>query len=105
MITEYVLFDVDPAMSREDVERSMREIAPLWRDNPALIRKTFIYDPVAGQGGAFYLWQNREAARQAHNEAWRRRILATYGGEPQIRYFETPVVVDNAVGEIIVSGG
>jgi len=104
MITEYVLFDIDPAMTRADVERSMREIAPLWRDNPALIRKTFIYDPVAGQGGAFYLWKHLDAARQAHNEAWRERIVATYGSEPEIRYFDTPVVVDNALGEIIVSG-
>ena len=34
-------------------------------------------------------------------EAWRQRLLASYGSEPSIRYFETPLVVDNAVGKLI----
>jgi len=68
---------------------------------PGLIRKTFIYDPEAGQAGAFYLWQRRADAERAHDEAWRQRIRSSYGSEPVVQYFETPLVVDNALGRLV----
>jgi hypothetical protein len=101
MITEYVLFDLPAGISRNEVVQGMRDVVPRWRANAELIRKTFVYDPAANQAGAFYLWPNREAAQRAHDEAWRRRIRETYGSEPVIRYFDTPIVVDNAVGQTI----
>lgn len=101
MITEYVLFDLPSGITRDEVVAGMNEIAPRWQTEPDLIRKTFIYDPQAGQAGAFYLWKNKASAQQAHGEAWRQRLLASYGSEPSIRYFETPLVVDNAVGKLI----
>jgi hypothetical protein len=101
MITEYVLFDLPEGITRNEVVQGMRDVVPRWRANAELIRKTFVYDPAANQAGAFYLWPNREAAQHAHDEAWRRRIRETYGSEPVIRYFDTPIVVDNAVGQTI----
>jgi hypothetical protein len=103
MITEYVLFDLPPGISRDEVVRGMREVAPRWRAEPDLIRKTFVYDPVANQSGACYLWKNRAAAQRAHDEAWRGRIREAYGSDPVIRYFDTPLVVDNALGQTIES--
>ncbi len=97
MITEFVLFDLPPGIAREQVIDGMREVAPRWRAEADLIRKTFIYDPVRGQAGAFYLWRNEQAARAAHDDAWRSRIRQAYGSEPTIRVFETPLVVDNAL--------
>lgn len=41
------------------------------------------------------------AGERAHDEAWRARIRATYGSEPRIRWLETPLVVDNALGRIV----
>jgi hypothetical protein len=101
MITELVLFSLPQGISREKVVAGMHEIAPRWQTEPDLIRKTFIYDAAASQAGAFYLWKNRSSADLAHGEAWRQRIRSTYGSDPTIRYFETPLVVDNALGEII----
>ncbi|MBE0612718.1 MAG: monooxygenase [Burkholderiales bacterium] len=101
MITEYVLFDLPANMSREQVVESMRAVASKWRATPDLIRKTFVYDADARQTGAFYLWSNKAAALNAHNEDWRRAVLETFGSVPVIRYFETPLVVDNALGETI----
>ncbi|RVT47059.1 YdhR family protein [Rubrivivax albus] len=101
MITEYVLFSLPAGITREEVVAGMNEIAPRWQSEPDLIRKTFIYEPDAGQAGAFYLWKNKESAQRAHGEAWRQRIQDTYGSEPSIRYFETPLVVDNALGKLI----
>jgi len=101
MITEYVLFDVPGNMTRDEVVVAMRAVAPKWRATPDLIRKTFVYDAEAGQTGAFYLWSNKAAAMEAHGEAWRRGVMQTFGSVPVIRYFETPLVVDNALQETI----
>ena len=105
MITEYVLFDVPRSMSREQVVAAMRAVAPKWRATPDLIRKTFLYDPENSQTGAFYLWSNQAAALQAHGEEWRRGVMETFGSVPVIRYFQTPLVIDNALQETIEEAG
>jgi len=104
MITEYVLFKLPPGISRDEVVRGMHEVAPRWQREPGLIRKTFLYDPAAGQAGAFYLWQHRADAERAHDAAWRQRIRSSYGSEPVVQYFETPLVVDNALGRLVEEG-
>lgn len=101
MITEYVLFDLPAGISRSEVVAGMHEVAPRWQAHPRLIRKTFVYDAEANQSGAFYLWPDRACAEAAHDAAWRQRIRDTYGSEPVVRYFETPLVVDNALGQLV----
>lgn len=101
MITEYVLFGLPAGITRDEVVQGMRDVAPKWRKEQDLIRKTFVYDPAAGQAGAFYLWKNRQAAERAHDQAWRQGVRAKYGSEPVIRYFDTPMVVDNALNQVI----
>jgi hypothetical protein len=101
MITEYVLFAFPKTMTREQVVANMRAVAPKWRAMPDLIRKTFVYDPDNCQTGAFYLWKNKAAAVKAHDEAWRAAVRQNFGSEPVIRYFQTPLVVDNALQQTI----
>ena len=101
MITEYVLFDLPTGISRDKIVQGMRDVAPHWRDDADLIRKTFVYDPEANQAGAFYLWKSRDAAERAHDQRRRQRILETYCSVPVIRYFDTPLVVDNVLGQTI----
>lgn len=101
MITEYVLFDLPTGITRQEVLQGMQEVAPRWRAEPELIRKTFIFDPVANQAGAFYLWRRRADAERAHDAAWRERIRERYGSEPVVQYFETPLVVDNVLGQTL----
>ena len=101
MITEYVLFGLPAKMSRAEVVAGMRAVAPKWRATPELIRKTFIYDAQAKQAGAFYLWKNKAAALRAHDDAWREGVRQNFGSVPVIRYFETPLVIDNALGAVI----
>lgn len=101
MITEFVRFALPADITRDEVVAGMRAVAPKWRANADLIRKTFVYDAAANEAGAFYLWKNKAAAEAAHDETWRRGVVARYGHEPRIVYFETPLVVDNRVGETI----
>jgi len=101
MITELVMFDLPNGITREKVVADMRQSAPKWRENSDLIRKNYLYDPHNGQAGGVYLWKNKGAAMRAHDEAWRKKIVELYGSEPVIRYFETPLIVDNALQDII----
>ncbi len=101
MITELVLFDLPSGISRDDVIAGMRATAPAWRANAELVRKNYLYDAAAGQAGGAYLWPSIEAAQRGHDDAWRARIKQMYGSEPVIRYFETPMIVDNAQDELI----
>lgn len=101
MITEYVRFALPPGITREEVVAGMREAAPRWQREPHLVRKTFILDPDLAFTGAFYLWKDRQSAQAAHDDAWRQRVRSTYGSEPEIQYFDTPLVVDNALGQVI----
>lgn len=104
MITEYVRFALPAGINREQVIAGMREVAPRWRREPNLIRKTFILDADLRFTGAFYLWRDKASAQAAHDEAWRQRVRTTYGSEPEIVYFDTPLVVDNALGQVIEEG-
>lgn len=45
-----------------------------------------------------------EAARRARDSAWLERVRHTYGSEPIVQYFETPLVADNAIGQTIIDG-
>lgn len=105
MISELVWFDLPPGMPRDEVVQGMREVAPIWRSNPELIRKTFLYDAANGRTGALYLWKTKAAADAAHDDAWRRRVREKYGSTPTRQFFETPLVVDNALGQTIEEAG
>ncbi|MCC7060530.1 MAG: hypothetical protein IT508_09890 [Burkholderiaceae bacterium] len=101
MISELVMFDLPPGTSRDEVIAGMREVAPGWRANPDLIRKTFLYDAPGNRTGAHYLWKSRAAAEAAHDAAWRQRVMDRYGSVPTLQYFDTPLVVDNALGKTL----
>lgn len=101
MITEYVRFALPAGITRDEVIAGMHEVAPRWQREPNLIRKNFILDPGLAFTGAFYLWKDKASAQAAHDEAWRQRVRSKYGSEPEIEYFDTPLVVDNALGQVI----
>ncbi len=105
MISELVWFDLPAGMRREEVVEGMRDVAPSWRANAELIRKTFLYDAEKRRTGALYLWKTKAAADAAHDDTWRRRVRDRYGSTPTREFFETPLVVDNALGQTIDDGG
>ena len=101
MITEIVVFRLPEGMSRDEALAKYRLSIPIWQANPDLIRKAFLFDEASRQGGGVYLWKTIEAAKLAHGEEFRERIRSTYGRDPEIRYFETPILVDNSIQRVI----
>jgi Putative mono-oxygenase ydhR len=73
----------------------MARSAPTYAAVPGLIRKYF----TIGQAdfGGLYLFRDRASAQAWFNDAWRARVVATYGAQPTVTYFDVPLVVDNSV--------
>jgi hypothetical protein len=89
MITAIVRFPLPAAVTAEQYREMCRRAAP---DFPpaGLLSKQFLL-AADGRGGGVYLWETRAAAEAG----FRARIRERFGVEPQITYFETPVVVVN----------
>jgi hypothetical protein len=103
MITEIVTFKLPEGMTYEDVVANFEKTAPNWKANPDLIRKNYLVDAHNGVAGGVYLWKERAHAEKWHGEAFRKKVLEVYGSEPEIRFFETPIVVDNVADAIVKS--
>jgi len=99
MICEMVRFQVREGSTRDDVMADARSVVERWQSEPDLVRKHFLFDGVSETIG-LYLWQNKQAALAAHDEAWRQRVRDVHGSEPEISYFDTLMILDNLAGNV-----
>lgn len=61
-----------------------------------LVRKNYLLTEDGETAGGVYLWESKDKAELFFNEDWREFIKGRYGAYPEIRYFDTPVQVNNA---------
>jgi hypothetical protein len=101
MITAIVLYKLPPQIDLAACAAHYRRIAPGFRDVPGLIRKQFIYAE-DGWAGGVYLWQTRAAAEAFYAGPWLDGIRERYGMDPQIRFFETACITDNAIEAVLL---
>jgi hypothetical protein len=97
MITAIVNFKLRADLDRATARRLFEEAAPRYQNVPGLVRKYFLFG-ADGAGGGVYLWRDRETAERFYSAEWRAGIRARTGADPQIAYFESPVIVDNLAG-------
>jgi Putative mono-oxygenase ydhR len=102
MITALVQFRLPSPISLEEAARRFESSAPKYQNLPGLIRKYYIRSKDGRVAGGIYLWDTQEAADKVYSGEWCERVEKLYGGKPQISYFDTPVVVDNAAGAAII---
>ena len=102
MITTIVQFKLPDGTSLEAATELFEKSAPMYRTMNGLVRKYYLFGEDGTAGGA-YLWESRQAAEAVYTDEWREMVTERYGAAPEVRYFETPVIVDNTLGEI--SGG
>jgi hypothetical protein len=95
MITAVVRFPLPPGITRDDAKGMYEKSAPNYRGVPGLIRKYYLYG-ADRTGGGVYLWDSREAAERFYSEAWRRMIAQRFGTQPEVLFYETSVIVENA---------
>jgi hypothetical protein len=95
MITAVVRFPLPQSITRDDATALYEKSAPSYRGVPGLIRKYYLYGKDR-TGGGVYLWNSREAAERFYSDAWRNTIAQRFGSRPEIVFYDTPVIVDNA---------
>jgi hypothetical protein len=100
MITAIVRFKLKPGTTLQDAAELFKGSAPKYRNLPGLVRKYYLFGE--GTGGGVYLWKSRADAERVYTADWRKMIADRYGAEPDIQFFESPVIVDNASEEVLV---
>ncbi len=72
---------------------------------PGLIRKYYGYALEQGRGelGGIYLWRTRAEADAFYTPQWVEKVSARWGVAPQRHDWETPTVVESALGGVIGS--
>jgi len=100
MITALVQFPVPEHVTLEKAHELFSATAPRYREVPGLIRKYYLLAEDGNSVGGVYLWSNRGDAERMYSVEWKSFIKERYGADPSVTYFESPVIVDNAVGVI-----
>ncbi|MEJ0077501.1 MAG: YdhR family protein [Alphaproteobacteria bacterium] len=100
MITAIVQFGLPKPVSLEEAAKMFESTAPRYQNLPGLVRKYYLRSEDGRTAGGVYLWESRAQAETVYNAEWRERVSKLYGNTPQVTYFDTPVIVDNATGAI-----
>ena len=98
MIVAYINYKLPKAMSLDDAREVFISTSEKYRAMPDLVRKYYLFSDDGSTVGGVYLWKSREAAEKTYNKEWMQHILNTYGAKPSIKYFHSPVIVDNLTG-------
>ena len=101
MITAIVQYRLPPSIDQDACAAHFRRIAAGFRTVSGLIRKQFIYAE-DGWAGGVYLWESRAQAEAFYSGPWLEGIRERYGMDPQIKYFETACITDNALATVLL---
>ena len=101
MITAVVRFKLPADVTLAAATELFKGSAPKYRGMKGLVRKYYLFDDQSRIGGGVYLWKSRADAEAVYTPQWQAYIAERYGAAPDIRYFETAVVVDNENDKIL----
>ena len=101
MITTITQFKLSKPVTREEARSIFLSTAPKYQDVAGLVRKCYIVSEDGSSVGGVYLWNSRADAEAMYTESWREFVREKYGTDPEVTYFDTPVVVDNLTQEIL----
>jgi heme-degrading monooxygenase HmoA len=100
MMTAVVQFALPNSVTLEEAAKMFESTAPKYKNLPGLVRKYYLRSEDGRKAGGVYLWESKAAAEKVYSGEWKARVKLLYGGEPEIMYFDTPVIVDNAAGGV-----
>ncbi len=103
MITAIVKFRLPEPFSVEQARAVFASTAPRYVGMQGLVRKHYLLSEDGRTAGGVYLWQTRADAERVYNDEWRQFISDKYATEPEVTYFDTPVMVDNVAGQVVES--
>lgn len=94
-VTAVVRFPFPEVKTEEELIASFESSSALYRDVPGLLRKYYLMSEDRRSGGGVYIFESRADAERVHDEVWRNRLRERMGVEPDVQYFDSPVIVDN----------
>ena len=101
MIIVKVTFQIPKEQDLETLKLRFQETAPMYQKAEGLVRKNYICDMSKSTGGGIYCFETRQ-----HADSWfdsdRIEWLTNRYSNPEIEYFDCPVIVDNVSGEIVL---
>lgn len=103
MITVMTTFRLPSSITLEEARSIFLSTAPEYRNVQGLLRKTYVFAEDGQTVGGIYFWSSREEAEAMYTASWRSFVREKYGAEPDVTYFESPVVVDNQSRKILTS--
>jgi hypothetical protein len=101
MITTLVQIKLSETLFLNKAQDIFASTAPKYLEVQGLIRKYYILSEDGETAGGVYLWESRKAAEMLYTDEWKHFIFQKYGSRPSVTYFNSPVIVDNLLGEII----
>ncbi|MBK7661288.1 MAG: hypothetical protein IPJ28_20215 [Betaproteobacteria bacterium] len=99
MITATVRYRLPASIDKEACRRHFHGIAPGFAEAKGLLSKHFIWSE-SGWAGGVYQWRSLEDAQAFYSGPWRAGIVARYGMEPLIDYYEVFARTDNERGSV-----
>jgi hypothetical protein len=102
VITAIVQIKLPEPMTRDKAQAVFADSAPKYRQVKGLIRKYYLLSEDGATAGGVYLWKSRQDAEKLYTDDWQAFIMQKYGTGPSVAYFDSPVIVDNLVGQIIM---
>jgi heme-degrading monooxygenase HmoA len=82
--------------TREQTLRGFDAEMATERRAPGLLRRYAIITRDGRFGGA-YLWRDEAAAKRWFDAAWQRKLRELYGSEPQVEWFDAPILMPSAL--------
>lgn len=101
MIVTLVQIKLSKPLSLDKAQEIFVNTAPKYKKIQGLIRKYYLLSEDGKTAGGVYIWESRTAAERLYTDDWKEFVLGKYGTEPSVIYFNSPVLVDNTLGEIV----
>ncbi|MFO7556937.1 MAG: YdhR family protein [Desulfobacterales bacterium] len=101
MIITLVQIKLSEPLSLDKAQKIFVNTAPKYKKIQGLIRKYYLLSEDGKTAGGVYIWESRKAAERLYTDDWKEFVLGKYGTEPSVIYFNSPVLVDNTLGEIV----
>jgi len=96
----YVRVALTTPVSRDVAAERARGGAAYYEGVAGLLAKHYLRSDDGLTVGGIYLWDAKESGEAFFEGEWRERIAQLHGSEPEITWFEAPVVIDNVHGEV-----
>ena len=100
MIVVLTSFRLPQPLTSDEARRIFLTTAPSYRGVQGLLRKHYVLSDDGATAGGVYFWKSRAEAEAMYTPSWRSFVKAKYGTDPQVTYYESPVLVDNEAQQI-----